>query len=106
VEARDTPRAVTRTNTCPQFGWWLLLPKSLPVGQTTEIFVDVSDSDTSLSKLAFAWEAKAGVFSDPDLASTAYTCARSGREALTFSARDEQDCTSVLNIDVECFEPR
>lgn len=103
--APAAPRAITRTNTCPQFRWWLLLPKSLPLGQTTEIIVDVSDPDTPLTKLAFDWQAEAGVFSDPDLSSTAYTCERVGRQALTFFARDPQDCTSVLQLDVQCTEP-
>lgn len=106
AEPDEAPQAVTRTNTCPEFGWWRLLPKSLAVGETTEIFVDVSDADTPLDELAFEWRAETGTFSHAELAATAYTCAQIGRQMLTFSARDEQGCTSVLQLDVQCFEPR
>jgi hypothetical protein len=99
------PRALTQTNSCPAFEWWLLLPKSLPLGENTEIVVNVSDPETPSSKLRFDWASPSGAFSDPLLADTTYTCLSLGRQVLTLSARDELDCTSVLELDVHCFEP-
>ena len=102
---RETPQAVSRANVCPEFGWWLVLPRSLRLGDTTEIVVNVTDPDTPRSKLKFEWAATTGAFSELHLADTSYTCQRLGRQVLTLDARDDLDCASVLELDVDCLDP-
>jgi hypothetical protein len=106
-------RATATTNVCPEFSWWLLLPKKLRLGETTEVIVNVTDPDAPASPLAFEWVSPVGAFSEPAgveglgdlvLAQTAYTCEASGQQRLTLSARDESDCTSTLDLDVLCTD--
>ena len=98
-------RATGVLNSCPEFGWWLLLPKSLPLGGTTEIVVNVSDADSPTNKLHFDWAASSGEFSNPERAETGYTCKSLGAQELVLEARDDSDCTSTLLLDVFCDEP-
>jgi hypothetical protein len=109
----DPLQATASTNVCPTFGWWLLLPKSLRLGETTEVIVNVSDPDAPASPLQFEWASSVGAFSEATgvegledlvLAQTAYTCEASGQQRLTLSARDESDCTSTLDLDVLCTD--
>jgi hypothetical protein len=74
----------------------------LQLGQTTEIVVSVNDPDTAVSALALNWASTAGSFSQPKLADTAYTCDSEGLQLLTLSASDDLNCTSVLELNVEC----
>jgi len=106
-------RATAHTNVCPEFSWWLLLPKRLRLGETTEVIVNVTDPDAPASPLQFEWASPAGAFSEGTgvegletlvLAQTAYTCEASGEQRLTLSARDESDCTSTLDLDVLCTD--
>jgi hypothetical protein len=105
--------ATVVTNVCPEFSWWLLLPKRLRLGETTEVIVNVTDPDAPAAPLEFEWASAAGAFSEPTgvegleelvLAQTAYTCEASGQQRLTLSARDESDCTSTLDLDVLCTD--
>ena len=106
AESEPVPQAVTRVNTCPEFGYWVLLPRSLDVGETTEIAVNVDDPDAPRSRLSFEWEAQSGAFSDRFWSDTAYTCESVGKQELTLRARDEDDCTSDLRLAVFCLEPK
>lgn len=105
-EREETPQAVTRTNACPLFNWFRLLPRSPVVGESTEIVVDVYDPDASSSELKLAWQAPTGAFSEPSLAITEYTCDEPGPQTLTLSAQDELDCIKVLDLTVVCLPPR
>jgi hypothetical protein len=105
-EREDTPQAVTRTNACPSFNWFRLLPRSAFIGDSTEILVDVLDPDAPTSELRLTWQAPSGAFSDPTRAITQYTCEALGPQTLTLSAQDELDCTSVLDLTVQCLSPR
>lgn len=105
-EVEPAPQAITRTNACPEFGYWVLSPRTLAVGETTEIAVDVSDPDAPRSRLSFAWQAATGAFSDRFWSDTAYTCQNAGPQALTLLARDADDCTSRLELAVVCLEPK
>lgn len=105
VDDHQTPEIVARANVCPEFGWWLLLPKSLRIGETTDILVNVSDPDSPRAKLTFDWAATTGSFSELHRADTTYTCRRVGHQALTLDARDDLDCRSVLELDVTCLDP-
>lgn len=109
----EPARATATTNLCPEFSWWLLLPKSLRLGETTEVIVNVTDPDAQASPLEFEWASPVGAFSEATgvegleelvLAQTAYTCEASGQQRLTLSARDESDCTSTLDLDVLCTD--
>ncbi len=96
---------VSTANVCPEFGWWLLLPRSLRLGDTTEILVNVTDPDTPRGKLTFEWAAPTGAFSELHQADTSYLCQKRGRQVLTLEARDDLDCASELDLDVECLAP-
>ncbi len=98
-------QATAVVNSCPEFGWWLLLPKSLPLGETTEIVVNVTDPDAPKTRLHFDWAASSGAFSYPYRAETSYTCQAVGTHELVLEARDESDCTSTLLLDVFCLDP-
>ncbi len=104
-EGRKPPEIGSRANVCPAFGWWLVLPRSLRLGETTDILVNVTDPDTPRAKLTLQWAATAGTFSELHRADTTYTCRRLGPQALTLDARDELDCASVLELEVTCLEP-
>lgn len=80
-----------------------MLPRSLPVGETTEIIVNVSDTDTPLEKLSFEWFAVSGTFSEPYLAETGYTCEEAGRHQLVLVAQDDTDCWRSFDVDIACF---
>jgi hypothetical protein len=97
------PKATVQTRSCPEFGWWMTLPRSLPVGATTEIMVNVSDADTPLEKIALEWVAETGSFSTPNLSDTSYTCELEGQQRLALVARDDTDCLRTLGVDIECF---
>jgi hypothetical protein len=101
----EVPAPVSTANLCPQFSWWLLLPRSLRLGETSEILVNVFDPDTPRSKLKLDWAAANGVFSELHEADTSYTCQRRGRQLLTLDARDDLDCISVLELNVDCLAP-
>jgi hypothetical protein len=101
----EVPQAIVKPRACPQFGWWMALPKSLAVGETTEIMVAVDDADTPAEKLAFAWSAESGWFSTPHGADTSYTCERSGRQRLALIARDDTDCLRTFGVEIECLQP-
>jgi hypothetical protein len=105
-EREETPQAVGRTNACPSFNWFRLLPRSPFVGESTEIVVDVFDPDAPSSQLKLAWRAPTGAFSEPERAITDYTCEAPGPETLTLSAQDELDCTKLLDLTVVCQPPR
>ncbi len=105
-EREETPQAVTRTNACPSFNWFRLLPRSPFVGESTEIVVDVLDPDAPSSELRLAWHAPTGVFSEPERAITDYTCAEQGSQSLKLFAQDDLDCIRVLDLTVECMPGR
>jgi len=106
VVGRPTePQAVSRLRSCPEFGWWLMLPKTPAVGDPAEIVVNVSDQDTPLDKIAFNWVATAGEFSAPQLLQTSFTCHAEGHQTLALVARDDTDCERVLDIQITCFPP-
>jgi hypothetical protein len=105
-EREETPQAVTHTNACPSFNWFRLLPRSPVVGEPTEIVVDVIDPDAPSSELTLAWQAPSGVFSEPELAITDYTCDEQGPQTLTLSAQDALECTKVLDLIVQCLPTR
>lgn len=103
VGASREPQAATRSRSCPQFGWWLMLPKTPSVGAPAEISVNVTDADSSLEKLSFQWLAGSGTFSAPSKADTSFTCAREGYQTLALVARDETGCARQLDIQISCF---
>lgn len=105
-EREETPEAVTRTNACPAFNWFRLLPRSPRLGEATEIVVDVYDPDAPSSPLKLAWQAPTGAFSEPELAVTEYTCEEPGPQTLTLSAQDELECTKLLDLIVQCLPAR
>ncbi len=105
TEERKAPAVVSTANVCPAFGWWILLPRSLRLGETTDILVNVTDPDTPRSKLKLDWAATTGTFSELHRADTAYTCRHLGNQVLTLDARDDFDCVSVLQLDVTCLDP-
>ncbi len=103
VGAARTPQATANPRSCPQFGWWMMLPKAPSVGVPAEIRVDVSDADTPLEALSFEWVASTGTFSEPAATETTFTCEREGYQSIALIARDDTDCARQLDIQISCF---
>lgn len=103
VGASRTPQASTRLRYCPEFGWWMMLPKAPSVGAPASIRVNVSDSDTPLEDISFEWVAASGTFSELTAADTSFTCEREGYQTIALVARDDTDCARELDIQILCF---
>jgi hypothetical protein len=99
------PLAISRLRSCPEFGWWLILPKVMAVGASADLLVNVSDADTPLDKLKFEWQSSSGSFSQPTLLETRYTCVTEGPQNLQLVATDDTDCRRALPLNLTCVEP-
>jgi hypothetical protein len=103
VGASREPQATTGPRSCPQFGRWLMLPRTPAIGVPAEISVNVTDPDSPLEKLAFQWVAGSGSFSEPSSADTSFTCEHEGYQTLALVVRDETGCARQLDIQISCF---
>lgn len=103
VGASRENQATTRPRSCPQFGSWLMLPKTPRVGLPAEIQVDVSDLDSPPEALSLEWRAGAGSFSEPSAAVTSFLCEREGYQTIALVARDETNCVRQLDLEINCF---
>jgi hypothetical protein len=91
------------SNLCPIFRYWLLLPRDVRPDLTATIQVKAIDPDTGDQDLRFSWHATSGYFSEPQAPTTEYSCTELGAQALTLTARDLDDCESILELEVQCL---
>lgn len=103
IGASRAPQASIRLRSCPEFGWWMMLPKTPVIGVPAQIRVDVSDLDTPRDAISFEWVAASGSFSQPEEANTSFTCEREGHQTIALIARDDAGCARQLDIQFACF---
>ena len=92
-------------NLCPVFAYHMLLPHDVDPGDSADATVWVVDPDDEEAELRFAWSATSGIFSDPWLPETKYSCAASGLQGLTLQVRDPRGCERSLELEVNCLSP-
>jgi len=92
-------------NFCPIFDYYLLVPRDIEPGVAAEAAVWVSDRDDEPANLSYAWRATSGIFSEPWLRKTTYSCAAPGEQTLTVDVRDPRGCKNSLPLGVNCVAP-
>jgi len=93
---------VVDTVRCPVFAGFSLLPSVLTPGTYADVEVTVRDPDGT--RLALAWTATSGTFTERSSPITRYRCDELGDQVLTLSATDVDDCERKLNLDLTCLE--
>lgn len=91
-------------NVCPLIDEVSVLPASVEVGASVELFALATDSDSEPGPLAYSWSSNGGVIGDPSAASTTLECTAPGVVTVTVSAGDG-DCEDALTTTVTCTEP-
>lgn len=102
---RNGATVATGVNTCPSFGFYMVLPKQLRAGEVATAIAVATDAQSSTEHLTYDWTATSGTFSRTDASVTEYSCASSGAQVLRVTASDQNGCSSALNLDVECSAP-
>jgi hypothetical protein len=101
---RNGATVATGVNTCPSFGFYMVLPKQLRAGEVATAIAVATDAQ-STSTLTYAWTATSGTFSRTDTSVTEYTCTNTGAQVLHVTASDQNGCDSALDLAVECDAP-
>jgi hypothetical protein len=90
-------------NICPQFVGSIVLPQTIPPGETAVVGVHATDPDGDDALLTYEWTATSGTFSDPEQAATHYDCDATGAQILTVVTKDARGCHVQLDIAVTCL---
>src|SRR5262245_41723316 len=98
-------RAGGDSNFWPVFDSFQLVPRDLDPGNFADATVWVSDRDDGTSQLSYAWSATSGVFTEPWLPETQYSCTQPGYQELTVIVRDPRGCDTALPLSVNCVAP-
>lgn len=93
-----------KLNMCAELTTVVVAPLQTSVGYTIDVRAEAMDLEGD--PIEYAWTADGGVFEDPSVPDTFYTCEEVGNHELTITVSDDgfEQCACSWSVDVRCVD--